>query len=214
MEQIANEHDESTMQLVLGTHNRKKGAELQLLLAPHGFELKTLADYPNAIDVVEDGDTFQANAHLKATQQAKHLGQWVIGEDSGLCVAALGGAPGIYSARFAGPQADDESNNAKLLEQLDGKPTEQRHAFYVSHVTLARPDGTVAIDCEETCHGRVTTAARGTNGFGYDPLFELLEYHRTFGELGAAVKATLSHRSRAIRRFLPQLVRLRSEFRA
>ena len=199
------------MQLVLGTHNRKKGSELQLLLQPFGFELKTLADFENAIEVIEDGTTFQANAHLKATQQAQHLNQWVIGEDSGLCVPALDGAPGIYSARFAGPNATDEENNQQLLRRMDD--CSKRDAYYVSHVSLAAPDGQVRIDCEATCHGRIVTSPRGTGGFGYDPLFELAEYHKTFGELGPAVKSVLSHRARAIRRFLPQLLQLRDELR-
>ena len=197
------------MQLVLGTHNRKKGAELQQLLGPFGFALKTLADFDNALEVVEDGDTFQANAQRKATQQAQHLHEWVIGEDSGLCVNALDGAPGIFSARFAGPNATDALNNAKLLEQLE--QTTDRRAYYVSHITLSDPQGNVRIDCEDTCHGRIAAAPRGTAGFGYDPLFELAEYHKTFGEMGPAVKAMLSHRARAIRRFLPHLLRLRDE---
>lgn len=194
------------MQIVLGTHNQKKGRELHQLLAPHGIELKTLADFPDSIDVVEDGDSFEANARLKAVQQSQFLQRWVIGEDSGLCVAALRGAPGIFSARFSGEGATESSNNAELLKRLEGVPAEKRNAFYVSHVSLASPDGDVVIDCEETCHGRITEAPRGEAGFGYDPLFELREYHKTFAELGAAVKSTLSHRSRAIRKFLPQLL--------
>ncbi len=196
------------MLLVLGTHNRKKGVELEKLLQPFGFELKTLADYPNSIEVVEDGDSFEANARLKATQQAQHLNQWVIGEDSGLCVKALNGEPGIHSARFSGDDATDEKNNAELLHRLEGVPQAKRGAFYVCHVTLADPNGTVAIDCEDTCHGQIVTVPRGGGGFGYDPLFEIREYHKTFGELGSTVKSTLSHRSRAIRRFVPQLLHL------
>ena len=97
--------------LVLGTRNVKKGAELVELLAPHGLQLRTLADFDDGLDVVEDGDSFAANAALKATQQARHLGYWVLGEDSGISVQALDGAPGIYSARFSGDGATDESNN-------------------------------------------------------------------------------------------------------
>src|SRR5262245_62242870 len=99
------------MQLVLGTHNRKKGLELAELLEPYGFEIVTLADLPNSIEVEETGDTFTANAALKACQQAKHLNRWVLGEDSGLAVDALKGGPGVYSARFSGSGATDESNN-------------------------------------------------------------------------------------------------------
>lgn len=197
-----------TMLIVLGTHNRKKGIELRLLLAPYGFELKTLADMPGAIEVVEDGDTFTANAQKKASEQARNLGEWVLGEDSGLCVDALQGQPGIYSARFSGEDATDESNNVHLLSELAGIPREKRTAFYVCHMSLSNADGEVLIDCEETCRGRILEAPRGDGGFGYDPLFELQEYHMTFGELGSSVKSILSHRSRAMRKFVPQLLRV------
>ncbi len=193
--------------VVLGTHNAKKAVELRELLAPHGIELRTLADFPAAIDVVEDGNSFAANATLKATQQARHLQAWVIGEDSGLCVDALNGAPGIYSARYSGPQATDPSNNHYLLEQLQGVPAEQRGAHYVCHLTLSDPRGRVQADAEAICRGRIRGTPAGSNGFGYDPLFEILELHQTFGQLGPAVKAVLSHRARAIRRFLPLLLR-------
>ncbi len=193
--------------LVLGTHNKKKGEELRQLLAPHRVPLKTLADFPNAIDVVEDGDSFAANAALKATQQARHLGQWVIGEDSGLAVDALDGRPGIYSARFAGEKATDPENNERLLHELQGVPLERRTAHYVCHITLSDPDGEIHIDCEDLCRGRIQLQPAGSAGFGYDPLFELIEYHQTFGQLGPAVKFLLSHRARAMRQFLPQLLR-------
>ena len=104
--------------LLLGTHNRKKAVELALLLEPHGFRLRTLADYADALDVEETGDTFEVNAALKATQQARKLGAWVLGEDSGLSVDALGGAPGVFSARYSGPRATDLMNNARLLQEL------------------------------------------------------------------------------------------------
>jgi XTP/dITP diphosphohydrolase len=191
--------------LVVGTHNRKKGAELQELLVPLGLVVATLDDFPNAIDVVEDGDSFAANAVLKATKQARHLAKWVLADDSGLEVDALDGAPGIYSARFAGENSSDEQNNALLLERLSGTPLEKRTAHYVCHVALADPQGTVRAESHDVCHGRIRFEAAGTNGFGYDPLFEVVEYHRTFGELGPAVKRAISHRSRALRAILPRL---------
>lgn len=193
--------------IVLGTNNEKKGAELQALLAPHGIELKTLAAFPDSIEVVEDGDSFQANATLKAVQQAKHLNCWVIGEDSGLCVDALDGAPGIFTARFSGPGATDAKNNQHLLDKLANVPTAKRTAHYVCHLTLADPSGTVHADCEAYCRGRIRTELAGEHGFGYDPLFEIVELHRTFGELGPHVKSMISHRARAMRRFLPHVVR-------
>jgi XTP/dITP diphosphohydrolase len=194
--------------LVLGTRNRKKGIELFDLLRPLGVEVRTLADYPTAIEVVEDGDTFAANAAKKATQQARHLGQWVLGEDSGLCVDALQGAPGVYSARYAGPGATDEANNRRLLAELEGTPLERRTAHYVCHAELSDLRGKIRATAEDRCHGRILFAPRGSGGFGYDPLFEIPEYHRTFGELGAAVKAALSHRARALRNLVPEIARL------
>jgi XTP/dITP diphosphohydrolase len=198
----------SIRELVIGTHNRKKGLELAELLAPWGFHVVTLEDVPSAIEVVEDGDTFAANAALKATQQAVHLRRWVLADDSGLEVDALNGAPGVYSARFAGPNASDADNNRHLLEQLGDLPFDKRTARYVCHVTVSDPTGAVRAESHDTCRGRIRSGASGANGFGYDPYFEIVEYHRTFGELGPAVKRMLSHRSRALRAILPQLVAL------
>jgi XTP/dITP diphosphohydrolase len=192
--------------LVIGTRNRKKGAELTDLLVPHGIRAITLDDVPNAMDVVEDGDSFAANAALKATKQARHLGRWVLADDSGLEVDVLGGQPGIYSARFAGAHATDEKNNAELLRRLGDTPLEKRTARYVCHVTLADPAGEIRAESHDICRGRIRFEAAGTNGFGYDPLFEVIELHRTFGELGSHVKRAISHRSRALRAIVPKLV--------
>jgi XTP/dITP diphosphohydrolase len=194
--------------MVLGTTNRKKGLELADLLQTLDVQVQTLQDYPTAIDVVEDGDSFADNARRKATQQARHLQQWVLGEDSGLCVDALNGAPGIYSARFAGDGATDETNNQQLLRQLGDTPLARRTAHYTCHMTLCDPQGQVRAESEAYCQGRILFQPLGTNGFGYDPLFEIREYHRTFGQLGPAAKAVLSHRARAARALLPQLRQL------
>ncbi len=358
-------------ELVIGTHNRKKGAELAEMLFPWGVAVVTLADLPDAMEVVENGDTFAANAALKATQQARHLNRWVLADDSGLEVDALGGAPGVYSARFAelsprpapvmdrergddfvsvsgevpgkglrpgtrnkplidpelrdfarklrqlqpdaeklmwgllrdrrlggykfrrqhpiapyvldfycheiklaveldggqhntevglrrdqersdflaklgirvlrywnhavlqdtenvlesifqgltshtqtpspGPSPgpgegdQDDANNCELLCQLADTPLEKRTARYVCHVTLADPNGEICAESRDVCHGRICFEPAGRNGFGYDPLFEVIEYHRTFGELGPSVKRAISHRSRAMRAILPEL---------
>jgi XTP/dITP diphosphohydrolase len=194
--------------LILGTRNRKKGIELLELLQPLGIEVRTLADCPGAIEVVEDGETFAENAGKKGTQQARHLGQWVLGEDSGLAVDALGGAPGVYSARYSGPGATDEANNRRLLAELGETPLDRRTAHYVCYAALADPRGDIRATAEGRCHGRILYEPRGTGGFGYDPLFEIVEYHRTFGELGSAVKAALSHRARALRQLVPQIATL------
>jgi XTP/dITP diphosphohydrolase len=194
------------LDLVIGTHNRKKGLELAELLAPWGFHVETLADVPATIEVVEDGDSFAANAALKAVEQAKHLGRWVLADDSGLAVDVLNGAPGVYSARFAGPKATDEENNRHLLNELADTPLEQRTAHYVCHVTVADSTGTIRAESHDICRGRIRFELAGANGFGYDPLFEIIEYHHTFGELGPTVKRMLSHRSRALRAILPKLL--------
>ncbi len=194
--------------LILGTTNRKKGEELFRLLAAAGVDLHTLADFSGGIEVVEDGTTFAENAAKKATSQARHLGHWVLGEDSGLAVDALKGEPGVYSARFSGPKATDASNNQLLLERLAATAPERRGAGYVCHMVLADPSGTVRAESHGTCRGRILPELRGSAGFGYDPLFELPEYHRSFGQLGPVAKATLSHRARAARLLLPKLIAL------
>jgi XTP/dITP diphosphohydrolase len=193
--------------LVVGTHNHKKAAELAELLEPWGIAVATLADFPNAQKVVEDGDSFAANAALKATLQARHLGRWVLADDSGLEVDALQGALGVYSARFAGPDASDADNNRHLLDKLADTPLEKRTARYVCHVTLADPAGEIRAKSHDVCGGWIRFEPAGTNGFGYDPLFEVIEYHSTFGELGPSVKRAISHRSRALRAILPKLRR-------
>jgi XTP/dITP diphosphohydrolase len=197
--------------VVIGTHNQKKGIELAEMLAPYDVRVATLADFPQAIEVVEDGDSFAANARLKAMQQALHLGEWVLADDSGIEIDALNGEPGIYSARFAGENATDEYNNRLLLDKLGDLPAERRGAQYYCHVTLADPTGEIRAESHATCRGVIRRVPAGSNGFGYDPLFEVREYHRTFGELGPAVKRALSHRSRAMRAIVPQLVALISQ---
>jgi XTP/dITP diphosphohydrolase len=129
----------------------------------------------------------------------------VLGEDSGLSVAALGGAPGVFSARWSGPNATDESNNAKLLAELAGLSPQQREAYYTCHICLADPNGEIVIRVEDYCHGRIRCEPAGDAGFGYDPLFEIVEYHRTFGQLSPSVKSCLSHRGRAMRQLIQKL---------
>src|SRR5262249_18045354 len=147
--------------LVLGSHNRKKLAELAELLTPHGFVLKTLADFPAAIEVEETGDTFAANARLKAQVQARNLNQWVLGEDSGLSVDGLGGPPGFYSAVFAGSGATDQSNNRLLLEKLQGVPLDKRSAYYTCYAALSDPEGTIRAESAGTCRGRILMQPAG-----------------------------------------------------
>ncbi len=194
--------------LVLGTNNAKKLIELQMMLPTDLARLSTLAEIAGAIDVVEDGETFAANAAKKATEQAQHLGRWVLAEDSGLSVDALQGQPGVYSARYAGEHGDDAANNIKLLEEMRGLPPERRDAQFNCHLCLSDPEGNVRLTASGICRGRIATSLSGSAGFGYDPLFIIREYHRTFGELDLSVKRAISHRSRALRAFIPSLASL------
>ena len=197
-------------ELVLATRNPGKREELIHLLNPHGVRVKSLADFQQVPEIVEDGDTFAANAAKKARVVSRSLGTWTIGEDSGLEVDALDGAPGLYSARYSGEDATDATNNSKLMEALRDVPDLDRTARYVCHVAVTSPDGDVKLRVECYCRGRMTDRSRGGNGFGYDPYFLIPEYHRTFGELSAIVKRHLSHRGRALRQLIPALLRLLS----
>src|SRR5579885_1218078 len=171
--------------LVVGTRNPKKREEIIEILAGSGIEVRDLTHYPGAPEVVEDGKTFEDNARKKATETARHVQQWVLAEDSGLVVPALNGRPGVCSARYAG-----------------------RAAYYVCVAALADPEGNVRAVTEGRCHGVIVKDYRGTGGFGYDPLFLIPEYHRTFGELSARAKHAISHRARALERMRPELRRL------
>jgi XTP/dITP diphosphohydrolase len=194
--------------LVLGTRNRKKRQEIEEILGDLGIPLHDLSQFPNAPEVVEDGTTFEANARKKAAETALALGQWVLGEDSGLVVPGLNGRPGVYSARYAGKQGDDAANNARLLAELAPLPPDRRAAYYVCTAALSDPHGQIQAVTEGRCHGIIIAEYRGSGGFGYDPLFLILEYHKTFGELSAHVKHALSHRARALERLRPALRQL------
>jgi XTP/dITP diphosphohydrolase len=194
-----------TTELVVGTRNAKKCEEILEILNGLDVRLTDLTHYPDAPEVVEDGDAFEANARKKATELAKALHRWVLSEDSGLVVPALNGRPGVYSARYAGKQGDDEANNRRLLAELAPLPDDRRDAYYVCTAALADPQGEIRAVVEGRCHGVIVRAPRGTGGFGYDPLFEIPEYHKTFGELSAVVKHALSHRGRALARLRPVL---------
>jgi XTP/dITP diphosphohydrolase len=194
--------------LVVASRNRKKVRELAALLADLELELVSAADFPAAPEVEETGQTFAENAVLKAATVAAATGQWTLADDSGLAVDALDGAPGVYSARYAGPQADDALNNEKLLVELRDVPDDRRGARFVCCLALADPEGRIRAQVEGHCRGRLLHAPRGENGFGYDPLFWIAEYHRTFAELSLVVKSVLSHRARAFAHVRPALVRL------
>ncbi len=178
------------MTIYLVSGNAKKLKELQALLPDQGF-----APPPFALDVEETGSTFAANARLKAEAGALAFGGPCLADDSGLCVDALDGAPGVYSARYA--PGTDADRTAKLLDALKGLPRERRTAHFACAIALAYPDGRV-IEVEGRCEGLITEAPRGEAGFGYDPVFENVEHGQTFAELGAEIKNGLSHRAQAV----------------
>ncbi len=185
--------------LVLATGNRDKVAEFARLLAPLEIPLKSLVDFPATPVVVESGATLAENARLKASAVALSLGTWALADDTGLEVDALGGAPGVWTARYAGPRASMEENRAKLLAQLCDVPVARRAARFVCRLAVADPSGAIVAESEGICRGRVLTSPRGGAGFGYDALFEVDGLGRTLAELSPEETADAGHRGRAVR---------------
>ncbi len=186
-----------SIELVVATRNAKKLREIREILAGLDVVVTSLADLTRIPRIVENGKTFKENALKKALPLARFTGKLTMGEDSGLCVNALGGRPGIYSSRFAGRGKSDRRNNLKLLTLLAGVPRSKRRAHYVCAVALADTKGALGV-VEGTCYGRIGFEQKGTHGFGYDPLFIVPAYKRTFAELGPAIKHSISHRFRAL----------------
>ncbi|MBU2540669.1 MAG: RdgB/HAM1 family non-canonical purine NTP pyrophosphatase [Candidatus Omnitrophica bacterium] len=189
----------SKLELLVATRNRKKFREIKQLLKPSRFRLSSLADFANLPKVKETGKSFKENAEKKARQISRLTSRLTLGEDSGLCVNALGGAPGIYSSRFAGLHKSDEDNNNKLLRKLDCLPLSERKAHYVCAIALAYK-GKILASFEGRCHGLIGFKKRGSSGFGYDPVFIIPHRNKTFAQLGLKVKHTMSHRRKAIRK--------------
>jgi XTP/dITP diphosphohydrolase len=192
--------------LILGTRNRKKIEEITPLLADLPIELVDVGQLSDVPEIAEEGRTFLANASAKAQGVARAAHQWVLAEDSGLVVPALGGEPGVDSALYAGRHGDDAANNQKLIARISPLPDDMRAAYYVCVAVLCSPEGELAAVTEGRCHGRIVAQPLGSHGFGYDPLFHIPEYHRTFGELGPVVKAALSHRAKAIMNLRPAII--------
>jgi len=181
--------------LIIATNNAGKVKEIKAIFEGVYDEVLSLKEAGITLEVEEDGVTFEQNAVKKAVEAARVSGDDALADDSGLCVEALGGAPGVYSARYAGPHATDALNNEKLLTAL--KSTENRNAKFVSVVALAR--GNEVITAYGEVSGEIARRASGRGGFGYDPLFFLPEMGQTFAELPAEIKNTLSHRARALK---------------
>ncbi len=191
--------------IIAASKNAHKIAEIEAITAKHGLRVisRDEAGVP-PFEVEEDGDTFEANSLKKAAAIFEVTGKMTIADDSGLMVDYLDGAPGIYSARFGGEEADDAKNNAKLLALMEGVPYEERTATFVSVITMLFPEGEPIVARGEV-KGHLLTAPRGENGFGYDPLFVPVGYDRTFAEMGAEEKNGISHRARALEELDRQL---------
>ena len=172
------------------------------MLCPLGIPLKSLADFSEAVSVDEAGETLAENARRKAVGYARALGEWVLADDTGLEVDALNGAPGVRSARYAGEGAAMAENRAKLLEELEGVAEAKRTARFACHLAIGNPDGEVVVESRGECRGRLRFEGTGEFGFGYDSLFEIVEYRKTLAEFGLAATAVIGHRGRAVRALL------------
>jgi len=190
-----------TKTIIVATQNEKKRAEIKEILKDvQGILLRGPDDFPFLPEVEEDGTTFQENAIKKATILAKACNTWAMADDSGLEIDALNGRPGIYSCRYAGPNATDEKNIEKVLSELRGVPKERRTARFVCSIALAGPHGLFFV-VEGRCEGLITEEPKGKYGFGYDPIFYVSDYHQTFAELNPSIKNGISHRAGALKQF-------------
>jgi XTP/dITP diphosphohydrolase len=185
-------------EVIIATKNRGKAREFEDIFRSRGYVIRTLLDYPEIADIEETGNSFEENAILKAEAVSKQLNIRVISDDSGLMIDALEGRPGIFSARYAGEQKDDEANIDKVLKELSGIPTNKRTARFYCALALAAP-GQKTLTVSGTCEGRIHEERRGTNGFGYDPIFFVPEKGLSMAELSGDEKNQISHRANAIK---------------
>ncbi len=185
--------------IVLSTHNKGKLREFEGLAKRLGLKIITRdeAGIPHDFDVVEDGTTFEENSCKKAYEVMKMCGLPTMADDSGLMVDALNGQPGVYSSRYGGVEGDAVRNYTKLLHEMEGLPWERRKAHFTTVITLIYPDGETIVSKGE-CHGHITEEPRGSQGFGYDPVFMAEGFDKTFGELGPEIKNGVSHRAKAL----------------
>lgn len=196
------------MKILLATQNQGKVRELQELLADEDIEVLSLMDFPDWEEIEENGSTFAENAALKARAAVQRTGLIALGDDSGLEVDALSGAPGVFSARFAGEPKDDDRNIDKLLGLLETVPDERRTARFRCSLVIAVPEGEEYLT-EGTVEGRILSQRRGKGGFGYDPIFFVTEFARTMAELNLAQKNKISHRAQAFHKVVPILQALK-----
>ncbi len=198
------------MKILLASHNKNKIAELQSLMntVSADCEVISLSEIGFHEEIIEDGDTFEANALIKSRKGAE-LGYITVADDSGLMVDALGGAPGVYSARYAGEVCDNAANNEKLLKELSVFPSNERTARFVSVVTCSFPDGREDIVVRGECPGMIISEYRGTEGFGYDPLFLYEPMGKTFAEMTPEEKNSVSHRGMAMNKFAKEFAKIK-----
>ena len=197
--------NEDPGELLVATANQGKVAEIRSLLA--SLSLKSLDAFPHVSEVPETGATFRENAILKARGYALQTQEWTLADDSGLEVMALDGAPGVYSARYGGDGLSDADRVERLLDALSRTGDTERRARFVSVIVIADPAGVIVHTSTGTCEGRIASGPRGSNGFGYDPVFIPDGYDQTFGELGDEVKKMISHRARALAAARPFLIK-------
>ncbi|MCA1639861.1 MAG: XTP/dITP diphosphatase [Acidobacteria bacterium] len=193
------------MQLLIATKNAGKIKELSQFLADLPVNLRSINEFPNVIEAEETGATFAENAALKAQSYALQTGFWALADDSGLEVEALRGAPGIFSARYAGENATDEEKIAKLLRELNSTQDKQRRARFVCAMAISNEKGEIKFLTEGVCSGQIALTTSGINGFGYDPIFIPDGFEQTFGELSGEVKREISHRARAAKKIIRYL---------
>lgn len=185
------------MKIIIATHNKHKLQEMSRILSPMGYEVVTDRDLGIELtDAEENGETFLDNARIKAESGCRESGLPCIADDSGLCVDALDGAPGVFSARYSGTHGDDDGNNRKLLSELEGIPTEKRTAHFACAICVSFPDGS-EVTATGKCEGYIGYEKKGTNGFGYDPLFMVGD--RSLAEMTAEEKDAISHRGNALK---------------
>jgi len=185
------------LEIVVATKNKKKLQEIKEILKGFNLKLSSLKNYSKVPRIIENGKNFKENAVKKAVKIARFSNKVALGEDSGLCIDALNGAPGIYSARFSGRDKNDERNNQKVLRLLCDVPLNKRKAHYICAVALADKHGLVVV-VEGRCDGLIGFEPKGTRGFGYDPLFIIPKYKKTFAQLGEKIKHRISHRYYAL----------------
>ncbi len=199
------------MKLLLATQNAHKVEELILLLKPYDFDVVSLLDYPEIGEIVEDGETLQANALIKAQAGYAHTQLPTIADDTGLAVDALNGAPGVYAARYAGEHVTYDQNVQKMLDEMQGVPEDQRQAKFQTAAVFY--DGNITVTALGEVPGFITTERQGSTGFGYDPIFYIPEKKLTYAQMSLTEKNQLSHRKRAFESLLTQLIQTHQAFK-